>query len=303
MRDTVRRALFVAFTASICGTAGMGLSACLEDYTVLPPDAGGGPAGFDSSMPPGQEAGPTPDAGADVGSDADAAMPRTHCDDVVAPVGAAQFLCADFDSPLLSKGWDKVERTDGGTAEKTQQVATSPPNALVTTTTGFAYATLTWEAKAAKAFSEATALFQINPTQLAGVMPAASGVVELVHITTSNGSVTFGYSRGSSTIEPTGAQYYGYYVSNAAFGGAAAIQYYPITTVQLPTTTWTEVKITWEAGGKLNVYYNNINVLGVGGFGSMDTNVSFRLGAYASGDTGPVMPAHRFDDVVLSVRR
>ena len=205
-------------------------------------------------------------------------------------------------SPLLSKGWDSITRTDGGVIEKTSDVAVSQPNAMSTTASGsFGQGTLFWRKGAAQRFTEATAVFQINPTVLGGVVPAATGTLELMHITTSNASVTFGYSRGSNDFGgPPG--YYGYFVNVAAFGGAAAIQRFKITGAPLEPNVWTEVKVSWEATGSVIVLYNKTKIFSETGFSSLDTSVSFRLGAYAAGNVG-VMPFHRFDDVALSIRR
>ena len=198
------------------------------------------------------------------------------------------------------KGWDAITRTDGGTAEKTTDVAISNPNALSTNAQGFgAEGALTWRRNGPMTFTEATAIFHINPGVIGGVAPPSSGTLELMAMTTSNASVTFGHSRGSTEFD--GNPYYGYFMYNAAFGGAAALNRYKIATSLVPDS-WTEVKVVWEAAGKFNVFYNGINVLGISGFGSTDTSVSFRLGATASGNA-QLMPVHRFDDIELSIRR
>ena len=283
-----------------CLVGGAALVAC-EDFNVLPPVTDSGP-GFDSSTPPTEEAGPKADAGADADAGSETGPPQTYCDSVAPPVGSVHFLCADFDSPLIGKGWDDVTRKVGGMVDKTTDVAVSMPNALLATAKGVgSEGTLTWKRIGANRFTEATAIFSINPTILAGVALPSAGVLELLHITTTNGSITFGYSRGSTDFDVTGARYTGYYVSNAAFGGAAAIMRYKVPTA-LDPQVWTEVKLAWEASGKFNLSYNGINVLGIAGFSTMDTSVSFRLGAYADGDLG-IMPQHRFDNVGFSIRR
>ena len=299
MRSLVRRSFFVALVAV---SAGAGLLACLEDFKVLAPTADSGTPGVDSSISPVPEAGPGIDSATpDASVDADAGRPPTHCDSVVAPAGSADFFCADFDSMLLAKGWDSVGRTDGGTADQTNVVAVSPPFSFLSNVQGFgAQATLNWAKTGAKAFSEATAIFHINPSQLGGVAPASPGTVELVEITTNNALVSFGFSRGSSMID--GSPYYGYYIANAAFGGAAALVNYKITSAQLVVDVWTEVKLSWLANGHFDVSYNGISVLSQAGFDSNATKVSFRVGAYANGNA-QVIPAARLDDVELSIRR
>ncbi len=302
MRKTARLLLLASLVST--GT-GFGLVACLDDYKVLPPatDSGALPGSDSSTTPPVDFGGSTDGStGTDsaVAPDVDAGPAPTHCDGVIAPPGAVDFLCADFDSPVLEKGWDSVTRTDGGLAEQSMAVATSQPFSLVTNTVGFGSATLSWKKSGAVAFTEATTVVQVNPGQLGGVAPPSTGTMELVHMTTSNASVTFGYSRGSTEFD--GAQYTGYFIYNAAFGGAAAISRTKITAVQLIPNVWTEVKIVWGSDGKLNVFYNNINVLGINGFSTNDTAVTFRLGASAGGDVG-AMPVHRFDDARMSIRR
>jgi hypothetical protein len=305
MRTTIRHGLSVVIAASSVGVLGMGLGACLDDYTVLPPDAGASP-GVDSAPPPAQEAGPiAPEAGTDAtpGTDAEAGGPKTHCDTVMPPAMANQFLCADFDSLLLSKGWDDVMRNNGGTAEKTMDVAFSAPFALAANASGSNSAgVLTWKRSAPTAFLDAMAVFRLNPGMLGGVAPASQGVIELLTISTTNASVTFGYSRGSTVFDTTGAAYTGYFVNVATFGsGAAAVQRNKVNNV--PANVWTEVKLTWESSGKTNLFYDNANVLGIAGTGSNDTQVSFRLGAVGNGGVVGAMPVHRFDDVELSIHR
>jgi len=175
------------------------------------------------------------------------------------------------------------------------------PFAFLTNAEGFgAQGALTWAKTGAKAFTGATAVFHINPSQLGGLAPASPGTLELVEITTNNALVTFGYSRGSSMID--GAPYIGYYIANAAFGGAAALNNYKITAVQLVVDVWTEVKLSWLSSGQFDVSYNGINVLSQSGFGSNATKVTFRVGAFASGNA-QMMPPVRLDDVELSIRR
>jgi hypothetical protein len=179
---------------------------------------------------------------------------------------------------LPGKGWDDVMRKNGGTADKTTDVAVSMPNAMVANALGTgSEGAFYWKRSGANPFIEASAVFHINPTTLAGVLAPSSGVLQL------------------------GAQYIGYFMENTTFGGAAAITRHKIATPLAPNV-WTEVKLVWEAAGKFNLFYNDINVLGISGFSTADTMVGFRLGAFASGNMGP-MPVHRFDDVRLSIRR
>lgn len=304
MRTTRTRLNRLLFASAVAGLAAVGLLACFEDFKVLQPETDAAPQ-VDSATPQVDSATPPAEGGLDAAVDGEAGPKTTHCDGVAAPVGVnpGDFLCADFDSPMLMKGWDNITRTDGGVIEKTMDVAVSPPNALSTTASGsFGQGTLTWKKNGAQKFTGATAVFHINPSVLGGVVPAAQGTLELVHITTSNASVTFGYSRGSNDFGgPPG--YIGYFVNVAAFGGAAAIQRFKITAVQLDPNVWTEVRLTWEAAsGIVAVAYNNNKIFSQTGFSSLDTSVSFRLGAYGSGDVG-IMPLHRFDDVELSIRR
>lgn len=303
MRITRTRLIRGLFAAAATGAAAVSLLACLGDFNVLPPETDAA-SKVDSATPPIDGTTPPGDGGFDARDDGDAGPRPTRCDGVATPVGVnpGDFLCADFDSPVLSKAWDSVIRTDGGVIEKTSDVAVSQPSAMSTTASGFGQATLLWRKGGAQRFTEATAVFQINPSVLAGVAPPATGTLELMHITTSNASVTFGYSRGSNDFGgPPG--YYGYYVNVAAFGGAAAIQRFKITGAPLDPNVWTEVTVTWEAaGGSVIVLYNKTKIFSETGFSSLDTSVSFRLGAYAAGNVG-VMPLHRFDDVALSIRR
>ncbi len=290
--------------AALAGAAAVGLLACLEDFKVLPPGAADAASQVDSASPPVDGAAPPVDGAVDSPTDPDAGPKPTRCDGVVPPVGvnAGDFLCADFDSPMLGKAWDSVFRSDGGTIEKTSDVAVSQPNAMTTTARGsFSEGTMLWKKGGPQAFSQATAAFHINPSILGGVVPAADGLLELMRISTSNASVTFGFSRGSNDFG--GAPYYGYFVNVSAFGGAAAIKRFTISTVQLDANVWTAVKLIWEAAtGNVVVLYNNNKIFSETGFSSLDTVVSFRLGAFAAGDVG-IMPAHRFDDVELSIRR
>jgi hypothetical protein len=290
--------LLVAAAATASSAA---LFACLDGYRVAQDEADAA-SGVDASPAgPGEGGGPT-DSGADSAParDAEAGPPGTFCDGVVAPPGVTDFFCADFDAPLLAKGWDDKTTTNGGTLDKTTAVAVSQPSALVATAFGTgSEGTLTWKKAGAKKFLEATAVLQINPSVLGGVAPPSQGTLELVHITTTNASVTFGVSRGSTSID--GNPYVGFYITTAAFGGAAALKNAVVSTA-LAANTWTDVKLVWASTGKVDLFYNGISVFSDSGFGSQDTSVSFRVGARARGDLG-AMPAHRFDDVQLGVRR
>lgn len=62
------------------------------------------------------------------------------------------------------------------------------------------------------------------------------------------------------------------------------------------------MKLSWLANGHFDVSYNGINVLAQSGFDSNATKVSFRVGAFASGNPQVIPPA-RLDDVELSIRR
>lgn len=289
--------------SSVVMAAGGTVVACFDDYRVgdVATDAATtGPDSATTSPPDGGSS--TNDAATDApptGNDAEAGPPPTFCDGVIPPANVVNFLCADFDSLVLGKGWDDVTRLNGGTIDKNNAVAFSPPSSMVANALGTgSNGSLTWKKVGAQRFVEATALFQINPGILGGVVPPSQGTLDLVHITTTNASVTLGLSRGA-TFE--GAAYFGYFMGTAAFGGAAALTNYKIPTA-IDANVWTEVRITWEAGGKLNVFFGGQNVLGVAAYASNDTSVTFRVGAVARGNMG-AMPVHRFDNVQLGIRR
>lgn len=243
-----------------------------------------------------------PDGG---GEDADAAKPKTYCDDFVPPVGADQFFCADFDSLVLGKGWDNAQRSDGGTLEKSSDLFVSAPNSMLTAAVGGpADGYFVWKRAGAKAFDQAIARFKINPGQIGGLSAPTETLLQLAEIRTSNALVAFGYSRGATGFQDapsSSTQHFGYYVSNAAFGGAAILQKFRITQA-LPPNVWTGVDITWEKDGKINVSYNNLSVFAKAGFPSNDTVVTFNIGAQL-GTNGGVMPPHHMDNVELSIRR
>jgi len=247
MRASFRAALVVTV---LLGSAVTALVACVDDPTgsgstdagtdgeALPFDSSGGDVVVGNDSGTGNDAG---DAGADTG-------PKRHCASVAPPVGSSDFLCADFDGTSLSEGWTTTLKSDAGVLEVTTTVATSTPNALLTqgvngVSSGEGGA-LKWHAVGAQAFASATIRARMNGTALAGVAPGYTGHVQMLQIITTNALVELDYVRGGTLGPPASkSDYTGYYIASAAFGGAAAIEYFDVGT-PIPTNSWTDVNFT-----------------------------------------------------------
>ena len=98
---------------------------------------------------------------------------------------------------------------------------------------------------------------------------------------------------------PSGQPYFGYYL-NGATTNPASSQYFALPA--LTEDTWSLVRLYWDAGGNYAVYIDGVKRESQANVPLADTSITFRLGAFGSGDVG-VMPFHRFDDVELSVKR
>lgn len=304
MRASFRAALVVtvllgsavtAFVACVDDATGSGSTDAGSDGEALPFDSSGGDVvGNDSG--PGNDAA---DAGADTG-------PKRHCATVAPPVGSSDFLCADFDGTSLSEGWTTTLKSDAGVLEVTTSVATSTPNALLTqgvdgVSSGEGGA-LAWHAVGAQAFASATIRAHMNGTAIAGAVPSYTGHVQLLQIITTNALVELDYTRGGTLGPPASkSNYTGYYIASEAFGGAAVAEYFDVAT-PVPTSSWTDVDLTWLASGSVTLTYNGISILSHSAIGSTDTSIDFSIGELSIGSV--TMPeAMRYDDVELSTTR
>ena len=270
-----------------------------EDAAAPAPEAAA-PIAKDSGTGTDPDAQPPPDTGpVDAGTDTGIPAKATHCQGTVAPPGATDFLCADFDTAGFG-AWTQIRQDDGGALEKITAVAVSPPNSLGArarnATAGGA--ALVWGPTGAMNFVEATAHVMINPTSLGGVVAPTSGSVDLLDIRTQTTSVTFSATRGGSGET---ANYSGYFLKLAAFGGAAVLTMKNVGTPLTPST-WTDVKLVYRADGSVKLLFNNLTIVSVMGYSANDPSVTFQVGAEGT-FTNSVPEEFRYDDVELSVRR
>lgn len=296
----MRRALFVSAIGLSC-TAAI-VAACVGDDPA-PPAANTNDSGTV------QETGTSPDTGSssDAGTDVDATdaaddVAKRHCELVTKPLAPTEFFCADFDGPDASEGWTTTLRADGGAFGLTTSAAVSLPQALVVQPpNGIGNGSgpaLQWTSVGAKNFARAELRAQMNPSNSGGVT-SYTGDILLLEVRTSNALASLGYTQGG-TVGAT-SNYTGYFIRVAAFGGAAIQNMFPIAT-PLTQATWTDVKLTYESGGRVVLTYNNVSVFDQTNYGSTDTKVTFTVGAAASGNVAEPKQM-RYDDVELTLFR
>jgi hypothetical protein len=298
-----KTSLVVAIAAAAC--AGSIVAACVGDEAVPTTDASTPTPVVDAAIP--VDSSTTPDASADtskpvVDSATDAAdAAKTFCDGQIAPVGFADFFCADFDGPgPFDQGFTSKNQSDGGTLARTTTVAFSDPASLLTSGGGMnRVGSLSWRKTGPTAFTQAVLTVRVNPDILAGVVAPNTGSVKMLEIITSNALVSLRYTAGG-TVDGQ-ANYTGYFFRAAAFGGAAALTEMRIAT-GLAANSWTNVKLSWAADGTASVSYNEVAVFNTSTFGSVDTALTFTVGSEGSGTTGGV-PPYRYDNAMFAIRR
>jgi len=292
----------------------------LASVAIAAACVGDDPGSGDTIAPPGEDSGGggTPDTGSsgnidsgNVGNDSGnvqdsgADVVLRHCQTVSKPVAPTEFFCADFDGPDASEGWTTTVRTDGGTLDLTTSAFTSPPQGLVVhpaiaTGTGSG-PELNWKSVGAMNFQKAVLRAHMNPTNPGGVT-SYTGIIKLLEITTTNALVAFYYTEGANLVSnPASNNYVGYFIKAAAFGGAAVQSDYPVTTPLSPTT-WTDVKLTWQSTNQVDLSYNNVSVFNKAIYGSVDTSVTFTIGAASSGQVSEPKQM-RYDDVEITLDR
>lgn len=298
-----RRALLLVALVGACTASA--IVACVGDEPVTTAGDSAAPTPTptsttptDSSTPP-----PVPDAGkpadASVPDAADAA--RTFCSTQIAPVGFTDFFCADFDGAgPVEEGFTGKTVSDGGVLSRTTVVAFSDPSALLTAGMGTnRVGTLSWRKTGGARFTQAVLSARVNPDVLAGVVAPNTGDVKLLEVTSTNALVAVYYTAGGSV--GGAANYTGYFFQARAFGGAATLKELPITT-GLTASSWTHVKLAWDADGSVTLSYNDVPIFTDRGFASVDTALTFTVGSAGRGTTGGV-PPHRYDNVTFAVRR
>jgi hypothetical protein len=269
-----------------------------------------GAVGCGKIAPDDDEKSPALGVDASTSSEADAALgsfdagrPRAYCDGRSAPSGVSDYLCASFDSQQLDEGWSGRTRTDAGLAEQTSLVARSAPFSFLAATMGDASETLWWRKTGAQAITGVTAIVHLDPRGDGERVPISEGTLALVRIAAASGvpgapQAYFGFSAGALEVRKT--LFFGYFVTTWSDSTDSASTRLIIP--QLPSNVWTEVKIVWETTNQLNVFYNDTNVLSMPAPFFESTSATVTIGAETVGQVG-VVPAHRFDDIELSIRR
>jgi hypothetical protein len=290
-----------AFIFATSGVAAAAIAAaCVGDDPTssgtTTPEGGSSPdaASPDTALPLG-DGGGTADTGVDA--------TKRHCETLVKPAAPTEFFCADFDGPDASEGWTNTFRVDGGIFGLTTAAAVSlpqalevkPPPGVIGNGTGPA---LQWASVGGKNFVQAELRARMNPANSGG-LASYTGEIKLLEITTTNALAAFYYTQGANLTAES--NYVGYYIKLAGFGGAAEQTDFPVTT-PLSTAVWTDVKLTFFASGRVTLTYNGISILDQTKYPSMDTSVTYSVGAAASGDVNEPK-AMRYDNVELTLVR
>ena len=296
-----KTSLVVVIAAATC--VGSLVAACVGDEPVPTTDAStstpvDATTPVDSSTPPADSSTDTSKPVVDSGADATG---KTFCDGQIAPVGFADFFCADFDGPgPFDQGFTSKNQSDGGILARTTAVVFSDPASLLTSGGGVnRVGSLSWRKTGPAAFTQAVLTVRVNPDILGGVVAPNTGSVKLLEITTSNALVSLRYTAGG-TVDGQ-ANYTGYFFRASAFGGAAALTEMRIAT-NLAANSWTNVKLSWAADGAASVSYNEVAVFNTSTYGSTDTALTFTVGSEGSGTTGGV-PPYRYDNAMFAIRR
>jgi hypothetical protein len=299
-----RTSLVVVIAAAACASSVV--AACVGDEPVPTTDASTPPADaatpvVDSATGPGDSSADTSTPVVDSSTTDATDAAKTFCDGQIAPVGFADFFCADFDGAgPFDQGFTSKNQSDGGILARTTAVAFSDPASLLTSGGGVnRIGSLSWKKTGPTAFTQAVLTVRVNPDILGGVIAPNTGSVKLLEIITSNALVSLRYTAGG-TVDGQ-ANYTGYYFRAAAFGGAAALNEMRITT-NLAANSWTNVKLSWAANGTASISYNEVAVFNTSAFGSVDTAITFTVGSEGSGTTGGV-PPYRYDNAMFAIRR
>ncbi len=246
----------------------------------------------------------TPDGGG--AGDADAG-PKGFCASKAAPVGAADFFCADFDGPKVEDGWTSVFNAapDAGpfSLAPVTNVFLSPPRALngaATPGTGFGArgGYFEWKKAGATPVKGIEVSFGINPTPLGGLVASSTGSVTFAEMGVPTANAAFMYTNGGPV---GGGAYSGYYLQFIVSNGAAAL-----TTVRVPTSLkpdeWTVVRMRYGQTGTFELLYNDVSILTPTAFQMTGTEAYVQLGSATSGVTTSVQ-GHRFDNFTVAVTR
>lgn len=266
-----------------------------------------------AQQPSGTDGGTTnPDGGRvdvpDGGNAGDAdAGPKGFCASKAAPVGAADFFCADFDGPKLDDGWTSVFNAapDAGPFALTPvtNVFLSPPKALsgaATPGSGFGArgGYFEWKKAGATAVKGIEVSFGINPTPLGGLVGSSTGSVTFAEMGVPTANAAFMYTNGGNVA---GGTYTGYYLQFIVSNGAAAL-----TTVRVPTSPkpdeWTVVRMRYGQTGSFELLYNDVSILTPTAYPMTGTEAYVQLGSTTSGTTTSVQ-GHRFDNFTVAVTR
>ncbi len=218
------------------------------------------------------------------------------------PMGVAvgDYLCADFESALFSKGWDNAPLPAAGSLDKTRDVSVSKPFALSATgsTPVRTEAILTWTPPVGRPiFTEVGASFQLNSVVAKGSSPTRS-YIELVRLSATLEWVTFGIERQPTVLQPIPTVPTAY----VEFGNSNGETVPFAVQEPLKLNNWNDIKFTWSANGTILLLINGNKAVIKQGYGTQSRTLSVRLGAKATGEvTG--FETHRFDNVQLGVTR
>lgn len=294
MRPVLRRHRLGPLVVVGAASAGAPLVGCVGDEpTVASIDA----SRDDAKTSDGGDAPTTDAAQGDTGAQPDAA--RTFCENTVPGPGVTDYFCADFDGVDFGS-WSKVVKDDGGVLEKTTDVATSLPYALVAASASSTPGggSLVWSSIGARNFKFATAEVQVNPEHLGGAVSPTTGSVELIEIRTPTTFVSLNASRDGSDGGTNGVRYF---VIEETTGGAAVAYRKPVATA-LSAGVWTKVGLAYGNDGSVELYYNDISVFSDDAFAVASPSVKFTVGATGSIENA-VLERFRFDNAQLSVTR
>jgi hypothetical protein len=279
--------LVLAAGGSVLGAA----AACVGENANLTPTI---EAGSDVAQPP---LGP-PDVGApDTGSG--------FCGGKAKPGGAAEFFCADFDVDPYETGWTSRVVTDAGTLGPTTMVASSPPRAVAIDIAAHNDAgenrrggALSWATAGANVIDHVDLEVALNKRADQETLPALTGNVELLSVTTADARFTLSFTRGGNV---EGSVHTGYFVAVERFNPFSFASFK--LSQAIADEQWTRVKLVVNTkNGTGEVFFNGLSIrAGIGSAPHDATAATVQVGAVGRFRT--IDHAFRFDDVTAAVFR
>ncbi len=281
------------FVLLALGSSAVVIAACVADEPTTPA-TGDDDSGVqtDGGNTLGDGAGPSADgsSGGDGSPNIDSGPPN-FCATQSAPVGSADFFCADFDAtdPTTGLSDAATRMSDAATLQPTSMFFKSKPVSMETvipvTTGGYEVAQHGWVAAGATTLKTLHVSAAINPASRAASMIHPDGLVDLLTIQLPIDSVQIAFAYGTDAPTDDAGSYAGYVIRYArvnTFGFTKTI-----AVPSLPPETWTNVELTLDLeSGTIALAYNGTPTISpITFFAETTTSGTGKFGGATYGDS------------------